>query len=125
VTPDVSKQLNDKKQVIAKAGGGGASRAEGGQPQQAPAKPEAPKSPGGGGASGGSSAAAAHGDGAGSVEAMIEELEHGHDSGARVRAAEALGKVKSAKAKPALEKAARDRDPAVAAAAAKALKQLT
>jgi hypothetical protein len=166
VTPDVAKQLNDKKQLIAAAGGGagggapaaasggstapgsgGAAKtaaapaAGGGAPAggtsapgggghaakspHAPTAPTGPQAPAGGapGANHGVGGAA-HGDGAGSVEAMIEELEHGHDSGARVRAAEALGKLKTPKAKPALEKATRDRDPAVAAAAVKALKQV-
>ncbi len=63
-------------------------------------------------------------DGAGSVEAMIEQLEKGEDAGARKKAAEALGKLKSPKAKAALEKAVKDPDPGVAQAAMKALKAL-
>ncbi len=62
-------------------------------------------------------------DGAGSVEAMIEQLEKGDDA-ARKKAAESLGKLKSPKAKPALEKAMRDPNPAVAQAAMKALRDL-
>lgn len=60
----------------------------------------------------------------GSVEGMIYTLGHSRDAGARKRAAEALGKLRAAAARPALERAAHDPDPVVAAAASAALKQL-
>jgi hypothetical protein len=56
------------------------------------------------------------------VEAMIHTLLNDRDASARLRAAEALGKVQGRAAKTALEKAAKDPDPRVAAAATASLR---
>jgi HEAT repeat protein len=58
------------------------------------------------------------------VEAMIRTLEHDRDASARLRAAEALGKLRSKAAKAALERAMRDPDPRVAAAAQAAVRMI-
>jgi HEAT repeat protein len=53
---------------------------------------------------------------------MIHTLLNDRDASARLRAAEALGKVQGRAAKTALEKAAKDPDPRVAAAATASLR---
>jgi hypothetical protein len=106
----------------------GASPASGDHAQAPPGAPEAPEqaaSPDGSAArGGGDDPGASAGSVEAMVEAMIDQLEHSEDPAARKHAAEALGKSKSPRARPALEKALRDRDPGVVAAATRALSQL-
>jgi hypothetical protein len=85
--------------------------------QMGPGAPGAPKPPGSG--SGDLDATDAH-----NVERLIALLDHDADPAHRRAAAHALGKLRSTKARAALEKAVRDKDPLVANAAAAALAAL-
>lgn len=128
VTPEVKKELENKKEAKAQGGAAhgdtaGAAEAQGAAgPQstpgpQSPQAPGAPKPPGAG--SGDLDPADAH-----DVDRLIALLEAGGDPAHRRAAAHALGKLRSTKARAALEKAARDKDPSVAKAAAASLAAL-
>jgi hypothetical protein len=132
VTEDNKKELQNKRE--AKAGGAakapgdagaqntpgtpGAQAAEGTQAgQMGSGAPGAPKPPGSG--SGDLDATDAH-----NVERLIALLDTDADPVHRRAAAHALGKLRSPKARAALEKAAHDKDPSVAKAAAASLATL-
>ncbi len=140
VTPEIKKELQNKQeakpqgaaaQVQGAAAGArdaheapraeGAQGAEGTQGTHAGhmgfGAPGAPKPPG-------SSSGDLDGTDAHNVERLIALLETDADPEHRRAAAHALGKLRSTKARAALEKAALDKDPAVAKAAAASLAAL-
>ena len=140
-TPEIKKELHNKKEAKANpppgmaaggggAGGAGASGGAGAQKDAAAPKAEAATStaPAGAGPVGAGDGAppkpGAHtGDDVDhhNVERLIEMLDHDADPEHRRAAARALGKIHSPKARAALEKAARDKDPMVAKAATESL----
>jgi len=138
VTPEIKKELQAKKEAKANpkeaaaggAGAGGAGAQPNAQAGDAAAKPAVAAAPGGAEAPG----AAPPGDGAGkpgahndddidghNVEKLVELLERDHDPEHRRAAVRALGKLRSVKARDALQKATRDKDPMIARAAEAAL----
>ena len=139
--PDVKKTLEDKKTLMQKAGipaspSSGDLGARGAATPAAPApattpaapapaaKPAAPAPAAKPAAAAPAAKTAGAGDGTPPVDALLSELEHGTDPAARIKAAQQLARSTSPKARPALERAARDQDTAVASAARKALDQL-
>ena len=139
VTPEIKKELQNKQEAKAQGAGaqGSAEHAHGGTAGAAPA-PGAQNAPGTQSPQAGQAGVGAPGapkpSGAGSgdldpadahdVERLIALLETDVDPVHRRAAAHALGKLRSTKARAALEKAARDKDPSVAKAAAASLAAL-
>jgi hypothetical protein len=144
-TPDVVKKLDLKPKAdgsnkatavpMAKPGAAAPAAAPAmgvASASTAPGTNTAPGGPGGdalkpeeGAAAGASGAASANtAIGESTVEAMIHTLLNDRDPSARLRAAEALGKVSGRTAMTALEQAAKDPDPRVAAAATASLRTL-
>jgi len=134
VTPEKKQELQNKKEAKAQSAAtgaqGGAGQAQDGQnPQGAPGahgapagqtgagSPDAPKPPGSG--SGDLDPADTQ-----NVERLIALLDNDADPVHRRAAVHALGKLRSTKARAALEKATRDKDPSVAKAAAATLATL-
>lgn len=122
VTPEVKKDLQNKEEHKAKAGAAPGGQAATphvgapGAPKPPPPSAGAPVPPGAGDDLDDSEAR--------NVDKLITLLETASDALHRSAAAHALGKLRSSKARAALEKAARDSNPTVAKAATSSLAAL-